>query len=449
MCQNLPLLLASALGLVLSCLTGPVEAANDLLETYQAARTNDPRFQVAFYEYEAAKEAIPQARAELLPGVTLDLRGAETKQNILDRNQAIFGEGRTRFTTKSYSFQASQPLFRVSSWQRLRQAKTTVKQAFALFAVAEQQLLRRSAEAYLIVLAARDNVALSKAELAAVGRQLELVKARRRGGLANITDEYEAQARYSRVQADVFAGTNTLDDAYQGLREVVGDAVVDIYPFREDIPMVTPDPPNVSSWIDMALDQNWSLLAANYAVTVSEQEIKRRRASHFPTLDLVARTGNIDSGGAITGGGSDVDTTEVALQLTIPLFAGGGISSLTRQAQSDHRRAIEERRLQHRIVMRETRAAFQSLSSAISRVAALRDSLRSQESALGGREQGYRSGVNTLLDVLDAQRDLNATRRDYYTARYDYLMNLLRLKEQVGALSENDLAYINQFLNRT
>jgi outer membrane protein len=435
------LILAGALAAV-----GTVEAAQNLLDSYKAALTNDPRYRAAFYQYSAAQQSVPQARAQLLPGVSFDARYAEVDQDILNRDQLIFGVGPEDYSVKSWSFQASQPLFRMSAWAGYKQAQAGVRQAYAEFAAAEQDVIQRTAEAYISVLGAEDNLGFAVAERAAAERQLDVVQGRRRGGLANVTDEYEAQARFSRVEADVIAATYTLDDAYQALREIVGDAVVTVAKFKSDVPLNDPDPILVQDWIDRALEQNFLLLAASEAVEVAAQEIKRRRGNHFPTLDLVARHGNVDSGGSVTGGATDVDTTEVALQFSLPIYQGGAVSSQTEQAELEYQRALEERKLRHLTVMRETRATFQSVRSAISRVQALMATERSLQSALVGRQRGYESGVDTLLEVLTAESELFSTRRDLAAARYDYLLNTLRLKAQVGALSESDLAYFNSFL---
>ncbi len=422
-------------------------AAEDLAAAYQAGLENDPRFQAARYQYEAAREALPQARAGLLPVLSLEGTRSNESQDILTRDNPIFGTGSSDFTSSSFSFQVSQPVFRFESWARLAQSKAVVRQAFAVFTAAEQELVLRTVEAYLSVLATGDNLRFAEAEQAAIERQLALVQARRRGGLANVTDEYEAEARSAFVKADVIAATYAYDDAYEALREIVGDAVTEVYLLKQDIPLLPPEPEDVNVWVDRALESNLSLIASNEAVTVAEQEKRRRRAGHFPTLDLVARHGNSETGGAITGGGSDVDNTTVSLQFSMPIYSGGAVKSQTREADKIHRRTMEERKLQHRMTMRETRATYQGVRSAISRVQALDDSLRSQESVLSGRSKGYRSGVNTLLEVLDAERDLTSTRRDYARARYEYLLNLLRLKQQAGSLGEADLLYVNSLLD--
>ena len=427
---------------------GAAHAAEDMLDVYQAGLRNDPRLHAAHYEYRAAMQKVPQARAELLPQVSLDARQSRTNQNITEREQPLFGVGRTRFDTTSWQFQASQPLFRYASWVQLSQSRAVVRQAFAVYTAAEQELILRAAALYLNVLASRDRVSLSEAELAAVGRQLELVRAQRRGGLAAVTDEYEAEARYSSVEADLIDATYALDDAYQALREMAGDAVSSVFVLQAEIPLLPPDPADLNEWIARAVDQNLLLLARRAAVEVAEHESRRVRAAHYPTFELVASSGNVDVGGAVTGGASKTDTTVVGVQFSMPIFNGGVIMARTREADMTLQRVKQEEILQHRMIMRETRGAFQGVMSAIQRVRALETSLTSQQSAVEGRTRGFRSGVYTLLDVLDSERELYATQRELARARYEYLLNLLQLKRQAGTLSEDDLVYLNTLLDR-
>jgi outer membrane protein len=424
------------------------DAAEDILDVYQAGLRNDPRFHAAYYDYQAALQKIPQARAELLPQVNFDARRNRTNQDIIEREQPLFGIGRSEFTTQTWQFQLSQPLFRYSSWIQLNQSRAVVRQAFAVYTAAEQELILRAAALYLNVLASQDRVTLSEAELAAVGRQRELVQAQRRGGLAAITDEYETEARYSAVEADLIEATYALDDAYQALRELAGDAISTVYTLRADIPLLPPEPTDLNQWVARAVDQNLLLLARRAAVEVAEHETRRIRAAHFPTFELVASTGNTDTGGAITGGASNTDTTVVGVQFSVPIFSGGIIQARAREADMTLGRVRQEQLLQHRVVMRETRGAYQGVISAIQRVRALEASLTSQDSVVEGRSRGYRSGVFTLLDVLDSERELYQTRRDLARARYEYLLNLLQLKRQAGTLSEEDLVYLNGLLDR-
>lgn len=420
--------------------------SQSLMDAYQSGIENDPRYKAAKYQFEAAREAVPQAYAALLPVFTLEARQGTQRQEILERDNPFFGVGKSEFQTNAFTFQANQPIYRRSTWVRLSQSKAFVRQSYSLFTAAEQDLILRTAEAYLNVLAARDNVDFTQAEKAAVDSQLKFVEARRRGGLAIITDEYEAKARAAQVESDTITAEYALDDAYQALREIVGDAVTEVMVLKEDIPMSPPEPLEVDVWIDRALNQNYDLQARNEAVEVAKHEIERRRSNHLPSVDLVARHGNNELGGSVTGGASDTNTTDVSIQVTLPIYSGGAVRSQTREATQLYRRTLEERNLQHLITMRETRSAFLGVRSSINQVRALNVAVRSLKSALEGRTKGYRSGVNTLLEVLDAERELTSVKQEYASARYDYLLNLLRLKAQTGALSEHDILYINEML---
>ena len=438
-----------SLGIFLFVLTlgMPAHAAEDMLDVYKAGLRNDPRYHAARYDYRAALQRVPQARAGLLPQLSFDARHNRTDQNILEREEEAFGIGRSRFTTQTWQFQLTQPIFRYASWVQLAQSKAVVRQAFAVYTAAEQELILRSAALYLNLLAAQDLVSLSDAELAAVGQQLELVQAQRRSGLAPITDEYEAEARYRSVEADLIEATYGMDDAYQALREMVGDAVSSVYPIRSEIPLLPPDPADLNAWVARAVDQNLALLARRAAVEVAEQETRRVRGAHLPTVDLVASSGNTDVGGSVTGGASNTDTNVIGVQVNVPLYSGGLVAARARETDMTLERVRQEEIQQHREVMRGTRGAFQGVISAIQRVRALEASLVSQQSAVEGRERGYRSGIYTLLDVLDSERELFSTRRDLARARYEYLLNLLQLKRQAGTLSEEDLVYLNSLLD--
>ncbi len=181
---------------------------------------------------------------------------------------------------------------------------------------------------------------------------------------------------------------------------------------------------------------------------VAEQEIERQRAGHYPQLNLVGNQNRRDAGSTLFGGGSTVDTQEITLRLSVPIFEGGMTSALTQEAVERHMKAKEDRELERRSVERQTRAAFKSVLSGVNLVQALRKSVESQQSALEGKELGVQRGLFTLLVVLDAQRDLFVTRRDYAQARYDYLLNTLRLKQAAGTLAEDDLLGVNAALQQ-
>jgi outer membrane protein len=215
---------------------------------------------------------------------------------------------------------------------------------------------------------------------------------------------------------------------------------------REDFPLVTPDPAHVERWVESALDNNLLLKARREGVEVAKQEIERQRAGYYPSVNLLLNRNRRDSGSTLFGGGSDVETTDLMFRLTVPIFEGGLTRAVTQEAVYRHQKALEELEQERRSVDRATRASYDGAVSGVQLAQALRQSVISQESALVAKEEGYRTGLFTLLPVLDAQRDLYLAKRDYAQSRYDYLFNRLRLKQAAGTLSEADLQGIDAAL---
>ena len=235
--------------------------ATDLLEAYQLSLQHDPRLQAARYRYEAAKEAVPQARALLLPNIAVEAEYLDTEQDIRSSDNAVFAAGKTDFPTNRYGLTLSAPLFRMADWHGLKQSHAEVALALAEFTAEEQELLRRVAESYLAVLAAEDNVRFAEAEQAAIERQRQLTLTRRSSGLAPRTDEFDANARYALVVANVVEAQNQLDDARQALLETSGMLLTDLEPLRSEIPLERPNPLDVDQWVDLALRQSPQVLA--------------------------------------------------------------------------------------------------------------------------------------------------------------------------------------------
>ncbi len=407
---------------------------------------NDPRFLGARYERDASVEKFVQARAGLLPRLTAQGSYTQTRQNIVSSDNTVYGQGSSTFPTTTYSASLTQPLFNFASWASLQRAKATVKGADMKLEAARQDLMVRTSRGYLGVLASRDNLEFLSVEEAAVARYHELVSGRFASGLASRTDFLDAKARFSDVKARKIAARSTLDDAFQTLREIVGQDVTKISALREELPLVRPDPDNVDTWIDAGLKQNPSLEVQRQAVEEARQEVSRQQAGHYPYLNLEANYDRTKTEGTLFGGGSEVETASALVRLSVPLYEGGIVSSRTREARGLYQVAVQEEERQTRAAKKETRAAFLGVASSIDRVQALREAVEAQKLVLEAKKEGYRSGLYTILAVLDAERDLYRARRDYAVARYDYVMNSLRLKVSVGTLTEADLASVNDWL---
>lgn len=420
--------------------------AQSLLEAYELARDNDPRFRAAQAEFKAIGTLIDQARAGFLPSARLEFDRMESRQRIISSQNPIFGAGVTTFPTFSRTLSITQPVFRKEVIERMGQAKAVVKQAEFTLLAAEQELLLRTTAAYLVLLAANDSVELATAERQAVGKSLDLARERLRAGLGTITNQYDAQARYAVTQAREIEAQNRLRDARQALREITGKVFEKVQTLRDDFKLESPQPAAVDRWLETALAQNLGLNARRESVEVARQEIERQKAGHYPSLNLLLQNNRRDSGSTLFGGGSNVDTTELSLKLSVPIYEGGLTTAVTREAAFRFTKAQEDLEAERRTVDRATRAYYEGVLAGVGLVDALKQSVVAQERALESKEVSHKSGLITLLPVLDATRDLYLARRDYAQSRYDYLLNRLRLQQVSGTLSELDLATVNAAL---
>jgi outer membrane protein len=431
---------------VLLALASLEAGAQRLVDVYRLAREHDPKFKAAEAEFLASEHVHDQSRAGLLPSVRLDMERLTTRQHVYRSNNPIFGAGVTQFPTDNTTFSVTQPVFRKDIVERIAQTRAAVRQANFTMLAAEHDLMQRTASTYLSVLAARDSLDLAKAEKESVRRNLELADVRLKRGLGTAVNLHDATARFAVNQAREIEAENKLADALQALKEITGTQIQTSLRLGDRLRLIAPQPSDPQEWVQKAIEQNYAVRARSEAVEVAAQEVQRQRAAYWPTVNLVGTMNRRDTGSTLFGGGSEVGTQELTLRLSLPIFEGGLTRALTSEAAQRHIKAKEERELERRAAERQARAAYQSVVGGISLVQALQQSVQAQRSALEGKEIAVQRGLLTLLAVLDAERDLFIARRDYAQARYDYLLNSLRLKQAAGTLSEEDLLQVDSAL---
>lgn len=415
----------------------------DLIQVHRLALDHDPQLRAAEAQRLAQSEALPQARAQLLPFVTFDARYNRIHEDV---SSASFGaSGTADYSTTDLSLSLVQPLFRRDYFVQLSQTDSVLALADAQYSVAHQDLMIRAAQAYFGVLAAHDALVLARAEKDSVGRQLEQARQRFDVGLIAITDVHVAQAAYDLATASEIEAANQLQSANEALYELTGTHVENVQPLQPEIPLVSPDPADVDRWVQAAMEQNFTLLSARFSADIAERNVSLQRAGHYPTLDLVASMGKTDSSSSAPAA-RDGEDAVIGLQLSVPLFQGGAVRSRTRQANYELVQAREQVEQQRRSTLRATRDAYNAVIAAINRVNALAQARVSARSALEATEAGMEVGTQTAVDVVTTRTELFRAENAYASARYDYLLNILRLRQAEGSLSITDLQRINRWL---
>ncbi|CAN0268764.1 unnamed protein product, partial [Phaeothamnion confervicola] len=434
--------------LLLAILAGashPSAAHTDLLGALDAAEQSDPLYREAQQQALAIAEEIPQARAQLwLPKINFTAGISHIEQSLNGGFSLAGSDNSPTYANKEYRVNLAQPVYHHDRYVVLRQADKRLRQAQYEVLAARQDLMLRVAERYFDQLAAHDSLVFAKAETESLKSQLDQAEQRFEVGLIAITDVQEAQAGYDRAQAAQIGAENEVENANEALREVTAKYDLDLAPLGEDLPLVVPEPLDIERWTVTALERNLSLSAATMAADIAHEEIRREYAGHYPSLDIVGGHSFNKQGGRF--GNSSLEQNDIGIQVTVPLYEGGQVVSRTRAAEHQSNAAIERLEQTRRAVHRETRQAYLGVVTQISSVKAFAQAVVSSQTALESTRAGFEVGTRTAVDVVAAERSLYQSKRDFSRARYDYIIETLRLKKAAGSLQPEDLTAANSWL---
>ena len=416
--------------------------AADLIQVYQQALANDAQYASARAALSAGMERVPQGLAGLLPQVSAS--GSNTRNSIEPITSTI-SMPTVKVHTNTYNLTLAQPLFRWDRWETYQQSKLAQAIAEAQFAQVQQDLITRVAQAYFDVLSAQDNLGATQAQKVATTEQLASAKRNFEVGTQTITDTHEAQAAYDLVVAQEFAAINDLANKRSALQTIIGEAPTSLAPMRTGVVISAPEPAAIEPWVSSAEEQNYGVVTAQFNVESAKRDIGRNRAGHYPTLDLIANAGHTYT----TGGGSgSSNNNAIGVQWSIPIFSGFAVTSKVRESIALENKARNDLETARRAASQGARQAFLGVNSGLAQVKALEAAEVSSKSALESNQLGYQVGVRINIDVLNAQKQLFSTQKDLSKARYDTIMNGLRLKAAAGTLKETDLMPVNALLDK-
>ena len=416
-----------------------------LTDVYQQALAHDASLASALSANRAAQEIIEQGKALYRPTVNFNAETNALKSSF--HYLSTSSTDRSQFENYRYGVDARQPIFRQQNLIQIDQATTQVSIADKQLNVAQQALMLRTTQAYFDVLMAQDRIDLIVAQKTAIAGQLAQAQANFDLGSATITDANEAQARYDLVVAQEIAALNEFEIAKHAVQAITGQlpqrlANVKLQLKANEMGL------SMATWQELAMLNNLNIQIQQDTAKLAEQEIARNQAGHLPTLDAVASYTNSYANGTISrfGTGNELQVGSIGLQLQIPLYEGGAVSSRVRQAQLNKQRAQDDLTAVRRQTELDTQRAYLNLSSSIAQLKALDQAVISSQSQLDATQLGYQVGVRTSVDVLNAQQQFFSAKRDVAQARYNYLINIIRLKAAAGVVAAADLVDINQQL---
>ncbi len=439
-------------------LSSPHQAALNLKEIYALALANDSTWAAARYANIGAQEKLVQGKALLLPTVNLNSTLNRSETNIQYTGQTVFNNNNRaeRFNTLSYGININQPLYRKQNYVQYQASELEVNVADLQLQQDRQDVLMKAAQAYFDVLLAQDKLVLNHAQKEAVERQLAQAQANFRNGVSTITDVDEAQAKVDVVQSQEISISIEIENKKEALKLLTGHYPASLYGIQPNIPLQQPEAIKGASsvtmqsalnqWLEVAQQNNLTVQLKKRSYDLASNAVELNTAGHLPTLDAVANYTRTDANGGINGFCSDLNNTTVGLQLQIPLYQGGAVSSKVREAIAKQQKAQEEIEAARRKVELDTKQAYLEITSSIAQAHANEQTLRSAQSQLTSTTKSFKLGIRTNVDVLNAQQQVFNAKRDLLQTHYTYLLGLLKLKYSSGLLSEDDLDEVNQWL---
>jgi outer membrane protein len=430
--------------------------AENLQELYQAGLAYDANYLSARASLDAAQYRLDQVYALRRPSVGLTVSGGRSTSNTPDASSTQSANTTQYGATVS----ASQSLFNRPNDKTITQAEKTLESARADFTAAEQDLIIRISQAYFDVLAAQDTLATARSSSAAISEQVASAKRNFEVGTATITDTREAQARFDLARATEIVADNDLVNKRIALDQLVGR--VNVTPKQLAVPVQLPPvvPAVLEDWVARGDAEHPVVRKARLALEVAKLETEKAKAGHLPTVGVSANVGrgHFSTQGNVPGtpagasfpydSTSPSTTAGVAITMTVPLFAGYSIQNRVKETLVLENKSEDDLAAARRGVEQATRTAFYGVRSGTAQVAALEAAESSSQLALDATQLGYKVGVRVNIDVLNAQAQLYSTQAQLAQARYNVVMAGLKLRQASGRLTAEDIAAVNQLLQR-
>ena len=435
---------AAAAALCFGLFVAPAQALT-LQQAYEAALRHDPTYRMRIKEYEAGKEYAILGRAGLLPNVSASYSAS---RNVADQTTLQLGliprTTHPRYLSHSTVVQLRQPLLNLDAFVRYRQGKVQTAQSGEALEAGTDEVAVRAASAYMDVLFAQDQVALSQVQRDMYKEQRSVNERLFEKGEGTRTDMLETQARYDLAEARLIEAEDNLKAVRETLQGVIGMEPGTLEPLGDNFRPIELNPASYEDWEKLALARNNILAASRLAVENARLEISRNRAGHAPRVDLLA-TYNKGDNESLNQFGTTSTNRQLGLQVNIPIYAGGGINAATRQAAAGYGRAQAELEVRTNEILVELRRAHSIVQSSARKVDALRKAVESATLLMKATEQSIKGGVRINLDLLNAQDQLYTGQRDLAQARYSYLLGVLRLRAAAGTLDSQVVREIGAY----
>lgn len=430
--------LASA---ILAGFAFPISSANaiGILQAYEAALVNDPTYRSAISENQAGQQNKAIGRAGLLPSLQYNFSASKNKGD-----STAPGFGRIETTTPldynsiNNTISLRQTVFNLDTYARYTQGIAQTNYSNAQFDSRSQDLIIRLVSAYADAKYAEEQYNLYVAQRDSYAEQKRINDRLFDKGEGTITDKLETQAKLDVSETQVLEAADNVANTRTVLGGIVGKEIMQLDGLLPDFRVGLLMPSSVTEWEEIAKKNNPEIIAGQYAIEISEQEIRKANSGHLPRVDFTANY-NRGVSDSFTTRSQDNKIRSVGVQLVLPIYSGGYVNAVAAQAVANRDKARSDLDATTNRVTAELRKQFKIVTGSVAKIAALEKSVISTTKLVEATKQSVKGGVRINLDVLNAQQQLVAAQRDLASARFSYLVSFLRLRFSAGVLSGQDL----------
>lgn len=422
--------------------------ALDLVEAYQRAKNSDPNWQANLLQYEADQLNLGIAKGNLLPTVTISGNVARKSQQSSDSSIPGFPSdafSASSSTTRQIAITARQPIFRWDAWEGLKQVKTSVSLSEITLQLQRQEHILNVSESYFNVLRQQSLTRANLQEEKALFEQLNVMNAKLKEGLVAKSDVSEANAQYQSARANRIASHVQLVLAQEQLAQLIGPYQENLAVLRDDFQFQKPYPADLDAWAALALSQNLSVQQARIQQRYAEDQKRVEKAALYPQIEAVGTYGyatqspqNVVS--------SDGQFDQVGVEMNWKVYTGGRTQKSIQKAALNVKKSESQLDAMIRKANTDVKKSYMQVETDQAKLQARKAAMDSSEMVSRASQAQYREGLKTMVDVLLAQRNAFSAKQDYLNAKYDYLINVLRLKASVGKLTEKDMEEMNAWL---
>jgi outer membrane protein len=416
-------------------------AAEDLLAIYQQALQADPQLKNAEVKVEIGTAQKGQALGQMLPQVSATGNWSANKQTLRGRNQART----SNYNGTRYYVSLSQTLIDFGKFWEWRRTSKIEDQYAAEAIEAHNQLMFDVVDRYFSELEAEDQLNFAKTEKIAAQKQLEQVQKQYAKQLLKITDLYAVEARLDQVIADEILAESKRVTAQESLRELTGVSPAALNKLRDavDYPEIQGD---LQQWVEMAQSQNPAISAKQIAIQAAENNVTVQKSKYLPVADLQLNFYDTNTGFQNSSIGADTQTEVAAINVNVPLFAGGTTTHQLFEAQHRLQFSKNDNEAAMRGIIKETSDAFLSANANARHIKAAKKALESAGKSREAMERGYHYGAVTISDVIKAQQDEFSAKKDFSQSKYNYIKNRIRFMHAIGSIAEENLQEVNNWL---